>query len=55
MTRVIPSMLLVLVYNILSWTITVGILKGWTFLVLFVIFIACYLAHKVGFLFLLNL
>jgi hypothetical protein len=45
MTRVIPSMLLVLV---LSWTITVGILKGWTFLlVLVAIFITCYLAHKV--------
>eukprot|EP00090_Calanus_glacialis_P039897 TRINITY_DN69484_c0_g1_i1.p1 TRINITY_DN69484_c0_g1~~TRINITY_DN69484_c0_g1_i1.p1 ORF type:complete len:291 (-),score=44.13 TRINITY_DN69484_c0_g1_i1:28-900(-) len=48
MLRVIPSMLLVLVHNILSWTVTAGILKGWTFLVLFVIFISCYLAHKVG-------
>ena len=47
-------MLLVLNYNILSWTITTGILKGWTFLVLFVVFISCYLAHKVGFHLILN-
>ena len=44
-------MLLVLTYNILSWTITAGILKGWTFLVMIVVFLTCYLVHKVGFVF----
>ena len=32
--RVIPYMLMVLVHNISCWTFIVGILKGWTFLVL---------------------
>ena len=45
--RVIPAMLLVLMYNIASWTITAGLLKQWTFLVLVIVFAFCYIVHKV--------
>jgi hypothetical protein len=41
-------MMCVLLYNISSWTFIMGILKGWTFLVLFVIFLSSYLVHKVS-------
>ena len=42
-------MMLVLSYNIVSWSFIMGILKGWTFLVLFFVAGTTYLAHKVGY------
>ena len=44
-------MMLVLIYNIASWTFIAGILKGWTFAVIFFVFISSFLVHKVSFIF----
>ena len=48
MIRVLPYMFMVLFSNIASWTYITGILKGWTFAVLFCVFVSNYLALKVG-------
>ena len=48
MIRVFLYMFVVLISNIASWTYIAGILKGWTFVVLFCVFVSSFLAHKVG-------
>ena len=40
-------MMVVLIYNVACWTFIMGILKAWTFLVVFAVFFTSYLAHKV--------
>ena len=40
-------MAVVLMYNLATWTFIMGILKGWTFLVVLFVFFATYLANKV--------
>jgi len=45
--RVLPLMMIVLSYNILSWTFILGILKAWTILALIFIFLCNLTAHKV--------
>ena len=42
-------MMLVLLYNITTWTFIAGILKEWTFCVIFFAFINTFLVHKVLF------
>jgi hypothetical protein len=46
---VIPAMMLVLLYNVTAWTFIAGILKEWTFCVIFFAFITMFLVHKVLF------
>ena len=40
-------MMVVLIYNVACWTFIMGILKEWTFVVVFAVFFTSYLAHKV--------
>ena len=40
-------MAVVLMYNLATWTFMMGILKGWTFMVVLFVFITTYLANKV--------
>jgi hypothetical protein len=44
---VLPAMMVVLIYNVACWTFIMGILKAWTFLVVFAVFFTSYLAQKV--------
>ena len=45
--RVVPGMAVVLIYNLATWTFMMGILKGWTLMVVLFVFITTYLANKV--------
>ena len=40
-------MMVVLTHNVACWTFIMGILKAWTFLVVFAVFFTSYLAQKV--------
>ena len=42
-------MMLVLLYNITTWTFIAGILKEWTFCVILFVFLTTFLVHKVLF------
>ena len=40
-------MAVVLMYNLATWTFMMGILKGWTFMVVLFVFFTTFLANKV--------
>ena len=44
--RVVPGMAVVLIYNLVSWSFLMGILKQWTFVAVLFVFITTYLTNK---------
>ena len=46
--RILPFITIILVSNISAWTFIIGILKGWTFIVLLAMFLITYTALRMS-------